>query len=102
MADYTNFTFDTDSDGIALVTWDMPGRSMNVIDQPVMEEFATIIDRVAEDDAVKGAVLASGKKAFGAGADPHHAASDDGRLRGQEGLRPARPPRRRRSTRPTG
>ena len=26
----TNFRFETDADGIALVTWDMPGRSMNV------------------------------------------------------------------------
>ena len=26
-----NFNFDIDADGIALVTWDMPGRSMNVI-----------------------------------------------------------------------
>ena len=25
-----NFRFETDADGIALVTWDMPGRSMNV------------------------------------------------------------------------
>ena len=27
----TNFRFETDADGIALVTWDMPDRSMNVI-----------------------------------------------------------------------
>ena len=27
----TNFRFETDADGIALATWDMPGRSMNVI-----------------------------------------------------------------------
>ena len=27
-----NFKFDVDADGIALVIWDMPGRSMNVID----------------------------------------------------------------------
>ena len=26
-----NFRFETDADGIALLTWDMPGRSMNVI-----------------------------------------------------------------------
>ena len=69
MSDYTNFTFDLDSDGIALVTWDMPGRSMNVIDVAVMEEFASIIEHVSSDESVKGAVLASGKKAFGAGAD---------------------------------
>jgi len=27
-----NFSFDVDGDGIALITWDMAGRSMNVID----------------------------------------------------------------------
>ena len=36
---YTNFKLDTDADGIALVTWDMPGRSMNVIDLKVIEEL---------------------------------------------------------------
>ena len=30
-----NFTLDIDADGIALVTWNMPGRSMNVIDAKV-------------------------------------------------------------------
>ena len=29
---FKNFKLETDADGIALVTWDMPGRSMNVID----------------------------------------------------------------------
>ena len=28
-----NFKLDIDADGIALITWDMPGRSMNVIDR---------------------------------------------------------------------
>ena len=32
MAD-KNFKVETDADGIALVTWDMPGRSMNVLDE---------------------------------------------------------------------
>ena len=31
-----NFKFDVDADGIALITWDMPGKSMNVIDYSVM------------------------------------------------------------------
>ena len=37
MAD--NFKLDIDADGIALVTWDMPGRSMNVIDLAAIEEL---------------------------------------------------------------
>jgi 3-hydroxyacyl-CoA dehydrogenase/enoyl-CoA hydratase/3-hydroxybutyryl-CoA epimerase len=66
---YTNFTFEVDADGIALVTWDMPGRSMNVIDVAAMNEMAAIVERVAEDAAIKGAVVTSGKEAFCGGAD---------------------------------
>ncbi|MGB7099498.1 MAG: 3-hydroxyacyl-CoA dehydrogenase NAD-binding domain-containing protein [Xanthobacteraceae bacterium] len=66
---YTNFTFDVDADGIALVTWNMPERSMNVIDAKVTEELGAIIEKVATDAAIKGAVLTSGKDAFCAGAD---------------------------------
>ncbi|HKA72113.1 MAG TPA: 3-hydroxyacyl-CoA dehydrogenase NAD-binding domain-containing protein, partial [Xanthobacteraceae bacterium] len=66
---YKNFTVDTDSDGIALVTWDMPGRSMNVIDQDVIAELGAIVEKVAGDAAVKGAVVTSGKDTFSGGAD---------------------------------
>jgi len=66
---YKNFTLKTDADGIALVTWDAPGKSMNVIDADVMEELEAIIDHVTAQDAIRGAVITSAKKAFGAGAD---------------------------------
>jgi 3-hydroxyacyl-CoA dehydrogenase/enoyl-CoA hydratase/3-hydroxybutyryl-CoA epimerase len=65
----TNFKFEVDADGIALVTWDMPDRSMNVIDTKVMAELAEIVEKVASDAAIKGAVITSGKEAFCAGAD---------------------------------
>ncbi len=66
---FQNFALETDVDGIALVTWDMPGRSMNVIDLTVMAELTAIIDQVATDAAVKGAVITSGKDTFCGGAD---------------------------------
>jgi len=66
---YTHFTVETDSDGICVITWDSPKRSMNVIDQSVMEELDKIVDAIAADENAKGAVIASGKKTFGAGAD---------------------------------
>jgi 3-hydroxyacyl-CoA dehydrogenase/enoyl-CoA hydratase/3-hydroxybutyryl-CoA epimerase len=66
---YKNFTVDTDADGIALVTWDMPDRSMNVFTEEVMGELEKIIDRVAADAGVKGAVFTSGKETFSGGAD---------------------------------
>jgi len=64
-----NFRFETDGDGIAFATWDMPGRSMNVITPQVMEELARIVDHVASDEAIKGCVVTSGKEAFSGGAD---------------------------------
>ena len=65
----TNFKMDIDQDGIALVTWDMPDRSMNVIDAAVTEELSQIVDKVANDAAIKGAVVTSGKDSFCGGAD---------------------------------
>ena len=67
--DLVNFRFETDADGIATATWDMPGRSMNVITQQVMEELGQIVDAVTADAAIKGCVIASGKDAFSGGAD---------------------------------
>src|SRR3954447_628289 len=64
-----NFCFDIDPDGVATATWDMPGRSMNVITPEVMAELAQIVERVASDDAINGCVIASGKEAFSGGAD---------------------------------
>src|SRR5215468_1000570 len=66
---FTNFKIENDGDGIAVVTWDSPGRSMNVIDAKVMEELSAIIDQTTADAAVKGVVITSGKDAFCAGAD---------------------------------
>jgi 3-hydroxyacyl-CoA dehydrogenase/enoyl-CoA hydratase/3-hydroxybutyryl-CoA epimerase len=66
---YTNFTVETDADGIALVTWNMPDRSMNVFTEEVMNELDRIIDQVAGDAAIKGAVITSGKDSFSGGAD---------------------------------
>ena len=65
----TNFKVDIDADGIALVTWDMAGRSMNVIDASVTEELAQLVDKVANDANIKGAVVTSGKDTFCGGAD---------------------------------
>jgi 3-hydroxyacyl-CoA dehydrogenase/enoyl-CoA hydratase/3-hydroxybutyryl-CoA epimerase len=66
---FGNFTLDTDADGIVVLTWDAPSRSMNVIDATVIEELSTIVEQCATDAAVKGVVITSGKDAFCAGAD---------------------------------
>src|SRR5580704_15581462 len=66
---YLNFKLETDADGIALVTWDAPGRSMNVFDLKVIDELTALVEQIASDPAVKGAVITSGKETFCAGAD---------------------------------
>ena len=58
-----------DADGIALLTIDLPGTSMNVLTPELMDDLATLTQKAAADDAVRGIVLTSGKKAFIAGAD---------------------------------
>ena len=60
---------DVDTAGIATVTLDLPGRSMNVITQAFVGELAGAIDRIATDGAIRGAIITSGKPAFIAGAD---------------------------------
>ncbi len=64
-----NFRFEVDAEGIAVITWDMPDRSMNVFTMAVMDELAELVERVAGDAAIRGAVIASGKKDFSGGAD---------------------------------
>ncbi|MBR0691640.1 FAD-dependent oxidoreductase [Bradyrhizobium lablabi] len=66
---FKNFKFETDADGIALVTWDIPGRSMNVLDETSIRELEEIVKQTTADAAVKGVVITSSKEAFCAGAD---------------------------------
>lgn len=65
-----NFKIDVDADGIALITFDVPGRSMNTLTGSVMDEIPQWVERIKTDDAIKGAVVTSGKTSgFCAGAD---------------------------------
>ena len=66
---FKNFKLETDADGIALVTWDIPGRSMNVLDETSTTELEEILKQTTADAAVKGVVITSAKDAFCAGAD---------------------------------
>jgi 3-hydroxyacyl-CoA dehydrogenase/enoyl-CoA hydratase/3-hydroxybutyryl-CoA epimerase len=66
---FKNFTVESDADGIALVTWNIPGRSMNVLDQTSTDELEEIVKQTTADAAVKGVVITSSKEAFCAGAD---------------------------------
>ena len=67
---YEALKFEVDSDGIALITFDIPGLSMNVWNEQLMEDYTKAVDQVLSDDKIVGAVITSGKKSgFLAGAD---------------------------------
>src|ERR1700679_3005821 len=64
-----NFKWDQDADGIVTLTWDVPGRTMNVLTSSAIAELAKVAETVAGDAAIKGLVITSGKaNGFCAGA----------------------------------
>ena len=65
----TDFTMKTDSDGVAIITWDCPGKSMNVMSGEALLELNDCVDKALADEAVKGIVITSGKKDFAGGMD---------------------------------
>ena len=65
----TDFTMITDADGVATLTWDCEGKSMNVLSLAALLHLDQLIDQALADDAIKGIIITSGKKDFAAGMD---------------------------------
>lgn len=66
----TDFTMTKDADGVALIVWDVPGKTMNVMSIEGLSELEAAIDDALADDAVKGIVITSGKAdSFAGGMD---------------------------------
>ncbi|PWJ19288.1 3-hydroxyacyl-CoA dehydrogenase NAD-binding domain-containing protein [Jannaschia seohaensis] len=66
----TDFTLSTDADGIATITWDVKGKSMNVLSLEGWDELDDCLTRALADDAVRGIVITSGKPdSFAGGMD---------------------------------
>ncbi|MEX3014669.1 3-hydroxyacyl-CoA dehydrogenase NAD-binding domain-containing protein [Gymnodinialimonas hymeniacidonis] len=81
----TDFTMEVHDDGVAVVTWDVPGKSMNVLNREAFSTCEDLIDQALADDAVKGIVITSGKKDFAGGMDLNVLAS----IREESGDNPA-------------
>ena len=66
MMDFRNFRLNIDSEGIATVTWDMPGRSMNLFDARAIDEIGAIVlyDRLISLGGYPGRPIAPGGKAI--------------------------------------
>ena len=65
----TDFTMKTDADGVAIITWDVKGKSMNVLSLEGWDELDACVDAALADDAVKGVIITSGKDTFAGGMD---------------------------------
>ncbi len=65
----TDFTMKTDADGVAIITWDVKGKSMNVLSLEGWDDLDALVDQALADDAVKGVVITSGKDTFAGGMD---------------------------------
>ncbi len=60
--------YHVDTDGIATITWDMPGRTMNVLNEGSLKAYTETLDKALKDDKVKG-IIGSPARTFIAGAD---------------------------------
>ena len=63
----TDFTMEKGADGVAVITWDTEGKSMNVMTMEAWPVLDGLIDDALADDAVKGIVITSGKEGSFAG-----------------------------------
>ncbi len=64
-----SFAMSVDADGVATISWDLPGRSMNVLTEAGIAELGACVDRALGDAAVKGIVVTSAKADFAGGMD---------------------------------
>ncbi|WP_111430465.1 3-hydroxyacyl-CoA dehydrogenase NAD-binding domain-containing protein [Rhodobacteraceae bacterium DSL-40] len=65
----TSFTSTTDAEGVTTITWDLEGRSMNVLTEDGIRELDVAIDAALANEDVKGIVITSGKPDFAGGMD---------------------------------
>jgi 3-hydroxyacyl-CoA dehydrogenase/enoyl-CoA hydratase/3-hydroxybutyryl-CoA epimerase len=65
----TAVQYNKDADGIVTLVLNMPGRSMNVLNEELTGPFGDALTQIENDTSVTGVILTSGKKEFLAGAD---------------------------------
>ncbi|KMW59761.1 Enoyl-CoA hydratase [Candidatus Rhodobacter oscarellae] len=64
-----DFIMTKGDDGVAVITWDVPGKSMNVMSREAMPLLGNLVDDALADEAVTGIIITSGKKDFAGGMD---------------------------------
>ena len=65
----TEFNYSIDSDGVAIISWDVPNKKMNVMSLEGLTELDSLFDQALLDEQVKGIIITSGKSDFAGGMD---------------------------------
>ena len=81
-----DFRLTVDADGVAVIAWDVPGRSMNVLSFAGLAALESCVDRALADPVVKGVIITSAKRDFAGGMDLNVLA----RMKEEAGADPAR------------
>jgi len=58
-----NFKWDQDSNGIVTLTWDMPGKPVNLLSMSAVADLAKVADALKSDAAIKG-LVSEGKRVY--------------------------------------
>ncbi|MDP9052199.1 MAG: enoyl-CoA hydratase-related protein, partial [Acidobacteriota bacterium] len=67
---FSSLRFEVDVSGIALVSIDVPQRSMNVLTAALIDDLSRAVELIGSTDTIRGAILTSGKSSgFLAGGD---------------------------------
>jgi 3-hydroxyacyl-CoA dehydrogenase / enoyl-CoA hydratase / 3-hydroxybutyryl-CoA epimerase len=69
MTQATMITYEIDADGVAIATFDQPGRSTNVLNAELVAQLSVIVGRLERDPDFRGLILTSAKPAWIVGAD---------------------------------
>ncbi len=65
----SDILYTVEADGVAVISFDAAGKSMNVLTKENMLDFGIAVRSALQDEKVKGVVITSGKKDFMGGVD---------------------------------
>ena len=65
----SEFNLQIGTDEIAIVRWDVPDKTLNILTLKGLEELEIIVNSLVTENKVKGVIITSGKKDFAAGMD---------------------------------
>ena len=65
----SNFSYEIGSDNIAIIKWDVPDKKFNVLTLEGISEIENILEKIFENNNLKGVIISSNKDDFSAGMD---------------------------------